>query len=50
MIAGERRGDTVGHLLSRIKDAVGETEIAISTVSVVELTHGIYRAKTDADR
>ena len=28
----------------------GETEIGLSAVSVVELTHGIYRAKSDADR
>jgi predicted nucleic acid-binding protein len=25
-------------------------ECALSVVSIVELTHGIYRAKTDADR
>ena len=29
---------------------VGEAEAALSSVSIVELTHGIYRAKTDADR
>jgi predicted nucleic acid-binding protein len=28
----------------------GEIDIALSTVSVVELTHGIYRARNDADR
>jgi tRNA(fMet)-specific endonuclease VapC len=28
----------------------GEIDIALSAVSVVELTHGIYRAKTEADR
>jgi predicted nucleic acid-binding protein len=28
----------------------GEIDIALSAVSVVELTHGIYRARTDADR
>jgi predicted nucleic acid-binding protein len=28
----------------------GEEDIALSAVSVVELTHGIYRAKSEADR
>ena len=28
----------------------GEIDIALSAISVVELTHGIYRAKTDGDR
>jgi tRNA(fMet)-specific endonuclease VapC len=28
----------------------GETESGLSAVTVVELTHGIYRAKNDADR
>lgn len=28
----------------------GEIDIALSAVSAVELTHGIYRARTDADR
>jgi predicted nucleic acid-binding protein len=28
----------------------GETESGLSVVTVAELTHGIYRAKNDADR
>jgi predicted nucleic acid-binding protein len=28
----------------------GEIDVALSSVSAVELTHGIYRARTDADR
>src|SRR5215475_6545274 len=28
----------------------GKTAAALSAVTAVELTHGIYRAKTDADR
>jgi len=28
----------------------GETEAGLSAVTIVELTHGIYRAKTGADR
>jgi hypothetical protein len=30
--------------------AYGEVDIGLSVVSVVELTHGIYRARTEADQ
>ena len=50
LIAGERRGGSVKQLLTRLQDAHGEAEVAISAISVVELTHGIYRARTDQDR
>lgn len=50
LIESERRGEGVEDILSRIRSAHGEVDVAISTVSVVELTHGIYRARTDADR
>jgi tRNA(fMet)-specific endonuclease VapC len=50
LIAGERRGESVLSLLERVKAAHGETETALSVVTVAELTHGIYRAKADADR
>ncbi|HLI76808.1 MAG TPA: PIN domain-containing protein [Acidobacteriaceae bacterium] len=50
LIAGERRRETVKQVIERVQTAVGETEAALSTVSIVELTHGIYRARTDADR
>ena len=33
-----------------MQTAQGEIESALSAVTIVELTHGIYRAKTDADR
>jgi predicted nucleic acid-binding protein len=33
-----------------VREAHGETEAGLSVVTIVELTHGIYRAKTDADR
>jgi len=33
-----------------VQAAQGETESALSAVTIVELTHGIYRAKTRADR
>jgi tRNA(fMet)-specific endonuclease VapC len=50
LIAGERRRETVKQVLEHVQVAVGEVEAALSTVSIVELTHGIYRARTDADR
>ncbi|HEV2688756.1 MAG TPA: hypothetical protein VGV35_09385 [Bryobacteraceae bacterium] len=36
--------------MQRVEARCGKTAAALSTVTVVELTHGIYRAKTDADR
>ena len=50
LIAGERRRDTVWEVLERIEVACGKTSAALSAVTAVELTHGIYRAKTDTDR
>lgn len=50
LIAGERRRETVKQVILRLQAVFGEAEAALSSVSIVELTHGIYRAKTDADR
>jgi tRNA(fMet)-specific endonuclease VapC len=50
MIAGERRGETVRQVVGRIRKDHGDAECALSVISVLELTHGIYRAKTDAGR
>ena len=50
LIAGERRRESVRDILERVREKLSETESALSAVTVVELTHGIYRAKTDADR
>ena len=44
LIAGERRNESVRDILERVRANLGETETALSVVSVVELTHGIYRA------
>ena len=49
LIAGERRGQRIWDILERVQAAQGETESALSAVTVVELTHGIYRARSDAD-
>lgn len=48
-IASERRGQRIWDILERVKASQGETECALSVVTVLELTHGIYRAKSDAD-
>jgi tRNA(fMet)-specific endonuclease VapC len=50
LIAGERRRDSVWEVLERVEAASGKTTAALSTVTAVELTHGIYRARTDSDR
>ena len=50
LIAGERRGETVKQVIQRVQTTLGEAVAALSTVSIVELTHGIYRARTEADR
>lgn len=50
LIAGEWRGQTVKQVIQRVRAAHGDVESALSVVSVIELTHGIYRARTDADR
>jgi predicted nucleic acid-binding protein len=50
LIASERRGGSIDDILEQALALHGETAIGLSAVSVVELTHGIYRAKTEADR
>jgi tRNA(fMet)-specific endonuclease VapC len=50
LIAGERRGESVREILKRFRAAHGEVDCALSVVTIVELAHGIYRAKRDTDR
>jgi predicted nucleic acid-binding protein len=50
LIAAERRRESIRYLLNKVREACGETVATISTVTVVELTHGIHRAKTEQDR
>jgi tRNA(fMet)-specific endonuclease VapC len=50
LIAGERRGESVREIIERLHATRGEQESAFSVVTLVELTHRIYRAKNDADR
>ena len=49
VIAGERKGHTVRQMLERIEKAAVE-EIGISAITVVELAHGIERAKIEERR
>lgn len=49
LIAGERRGQRVWDILERARASQGETGSARSAVTVVELTHGIYRTKLETD-
>lgn len=50
LIDSERRREGVEDIVRRACALHGEGDIALSAVSAVELTHGIYRAKSDADR
>jgi tRNA(fMet)-specific endonuclease VapC len=50
LIESERHGLRVWDVLERMKASEGETESALSVITVVELSHGIYRAKSEADR
>jgi predicted nucleic acid-binding protein len=48
VIAGERKGQTVAELLADLRTAFGGEAIALATVSVIELEHGIWRAQNAA--
>jgi len=50
VIAAERQGHTVRQILEQFKTGYGEVEIGLSVVTVVELTHGIQRAKPEERR
>lgn len=50
VIAGERRGHSVREILEQIGKGRGTSEIGISVVSIAELVHGAYRAKTQAQK
>ena len=45
VIAGERKGQSAATLLADIRDLFGPEAIALTTVSVIELEHGIWRAR-----
>jgi predicted nucleic acid-binding protein len=50
LITAERRGHSVPEILEQLQNAWGEAEVDLSAVTIVELTHGIQRAKLDGQR
>jgi predicted nucleic acid-binding protein len=46
LIAAEREAKPVSGLLDTLEHEYGETEIVLSSISVIELEHGLHRAKT----
>ena len=50
VIAAERQGHTVRQILEHCKTDYGEIETGLSVVTVVELTHGVQRAKLEDRR
>jgi tRNA(fMet)-specific endonuclease VapC len=50
IIAAERRGRTVWQILDQVRSAQGEVEVGLSVVTIAELVHGAYRAKTQEQR
>jgi len=45
VIAAERRGDTVSQFLKQILTKLGDQEAVLSSIGLVELVHGIHRAR-----
>ena len=45
-IAAERDARPVSELPTTLKHEHGETEIVLSSITVIELGHGLYRART----
>jgi tRNA(fMet)-specific endonuclease VapC len=50
IISAERGGNSVRQILEHLYAVHGETEVGLSAVTVAELMHGVYRAKTQAQR
>jgi predicted nucleic acid-binding protein len=50
LISAERQGKNARQMLTSIADKVGETEVGISVVTLVELAHGAARADTSGRR
>lgn len=46
LIAAERDARPVSELLAKLEHEHGETEIVLSSISVIELEHGLHRAQT----
>jgi predicted nucleic acid-binding protein len=46
LIAAERDARPVSELLTALEHQHGETEIVLSSITVIELDHGLHRART----
>lgn len=44
LVAAERRGQNARQMLASIRVSVGETDVALSVVGLIELAHGAARA------
>ena len=45
LIAAERRGDALDQAILRIREIHGDQLCALSSISIIELTHGIHRGR-----
>jgi predicted nucleic acid-binding protein len=50
LVAAERRGHSVPEILEQAQKVWADTKVGISAVTMVELAHGIQRAKLEAQR
>ena len=50
LIAAERQGWNARRVLTAIREHIGETEVGISVVTLIELAHGAARADTPQRR
>ena len=50
LIAAERQGKNARQVLTAIREHIGETEVGISVVTLIELAHGAARADTPQRR
>ena len=46
LVAAERQGQNAQHMFASIAGKIGDTEIGISVVTLIELAHGAARADT----
>jgi len=50
LVTAERRGHNVREIFAQLRATHGEVETGLAAVTVVELAHGIERAKLDTQR
>jgi predicted nucleic acid-binding protein len=50
LVTGERRKHSVREIFAQIREVYGEAGVGLSAITLVELAHGIERAKLDIHR